>query len=183
MKRQPKWENHTNGLAHTLSARLSVSGIGNGEIYRMLLKLNFGARLLPSALAVVLTLGMSSLSFAGSKMPDSTYSAEDILKPLSKSTVEALQKETGVRPFYVMIFTKEGPIVIGEAPGVKGEFFDSQEKLWKTKGKITIDRIERARSSIRFHASPGQFCDSLPGWGSGGSFFDDFWYCPPLLDQ
>jgi hypothetical protein len=89
---------------------------------------------------------------------------------LSEETTQAIQRELGIKPFYIFAINKRGSFTIGVPPGSDIEPFEDQFELWKSKGRITIKEVQDLEI-IRFRRNPLEQCFPYPAFGSIR------WYC------
>jgi hypothetical protein len=89
---------------------------------------------------------------------------------LSEETAQAIQRELGIKPFYIFAINQRGSFTIGVPPGSTIEPFEDQFDLWKTKGRIIIKEVQDLEI-IRFRRNPIEQCFPYPAFGSIR------WYC------
>jgi hypothetical protein len=115
------------------------------------------------------TIFAPSCAVSGSDMPDRT-AVDSQVRQLSPATIEALRKDTGVNPVYVLVVPTESPVVIGVPPNGKITTFDKEQDLWAGQGKVSVRSVKPA-AFVHFQRNPEVYCFSYTAFGSLR------WYC------
>ena len=92
---------------------------------------------------------------------------------LSQETTDSIQRELGIKPFYILVFNQRGLFTIGVPPGSEIQSFEDQFELWRTKQEISVKEILNL-DVIRFRLNPLQQCFPYALLGSLR------WYCITL---
>jgi hypothetical protein len=124
------------------------------------------------ALLAAATVFAPSCAVSGSDTRMTAADSGDI-KRLSPETVEALRKDTGVDPVYVLVVPAKGPQVVGVPSNLRATTFDKEQDLWENQGKVSIRSVKPA-ALVQFQRNPEVYCISYTLFGSLR------WYCVEL---
>jgi hypothetical protein len=122
------------------------------------------------ALALVAAATVFTPSCAVSGSERTSAAAEGPVRTLSPATIEALRKDTGVDPLYALVFDAKGAVVIGQPPNVRITNYNSEQELWESQGKVSVQSVTPT-AFVRFQRNPIVQCFPYSAFGSIR------WYC------